>query len=152
MGLSIHTPVSMRLYILHPRQYLILSIFLSWFILWAFNGVPLWFYLHFLMINEDQYLFVCFLEICCLLKFLLLSSSFFCGLSFFFICSSLYIHLWVANTFHSTAFSSWMVSLRIRSFSFYVIHFIIVFLHDRAFWVLLKKSFHIPRFWRYSTK
>lgn len=86
MVLSIHTPVRMRLYILHSHRCLIFQ-YQNLFTLWAFNGVPLCFHLHFLMINKVP--FVCLLEICFLLKYLLLFFPFSmnCLFSFFFICS-----------------------------------------------------------------
>lgn len=115
MVLSIHTPVSMRLYILHSHQYLIFQ-YQNLFILWAFNGVPLCFHLHFLMINKVP--FCMFIRN--LFSFEVPASLFpiFLWIVFFLFLFVviLYIHLWVANIFHSMAFSSWMMSLRIRSF------------------------------------
>lgn len=134
MVLSIHTPVKCETLHSAFSSVFDISICQSLFILWAFNSVPLCFHLYFLMIKKVS--FVCLLEICFLLKCLLLSFPFSmnCLFSFFFqFVVILYIHLWVANIFHSMAFSSWRVFLRIRSFSFYVIHFVIAFLHDKGF-------------------
>lgn len=92
MVLSIHTPVKCETLHSAFSSVFDISICQSLFILWAFNSVPLCFHLYFLMIKKVS--FVCLLEICFLLKCLLLSFPFSmnCLFSFFFSICSYFIY------------------------------------------------------------
>ena len=153
MVLSIHTPVKCE--ILHSTFSSVfdISICQSLFILWAFNGVPLCFHLHFLMINKVPLcMFVRNLfsfEVPASLFPIFYESSFF----FFLICNYFIYSLVSCKYFPLHGF--FILNSVFEDQKFFILCY--AFYHCFSSWQglfesYLRNLFHILRFWRYFSK